>query len=130
MQAALQEAGSAPEQIDYVATHGTGTREGDASEAAALRAVFNGSGDGVAASSVKGATGHLMAGAGALNAAVAALAICHQVVPATANLEEPDPALQGDWVSGQARTAGVEQALALAQGMEGQSVALAMRRVQ
>jgi 3-oxoacyl-[acyl-carrier-protein] synthase II len=124
--AALREAESAPADVDYVATHGSGTRAGDASEARALRAVFGE--DGQVASSVKAATGHLVGGAGALNAAVAALAIKHGVVPPTLNLEHTDPECEGvDWVAKEARRTEVRAALALARGLEGQNVALAIR---
>ncbi len=129
IQAALREAGSSPEDIGYVAAHGSGTKLGDVSEAAALRSVFNTTADGLAASSVKPATGHLVAAAGALNAAVAALAIYHQIAPPTLNLENPDPACNLDWIPGQARELRLHQALALARGLEGQNVALAMRAV-
>jgi 3-oxoacyl-[acyl-carrier-protein] synthase II len=125
--AALREAGVGPDDVDYVAAHGSGTRAGDASEARALRRVFGG-GAKMAASSVKPATGHLVGGAGALNAAVAALAIRNGVIPPTLNLERPDPDCDGlDWVPREARRAQVRQALALARGLEGQNVALAIR---
>jgi len=127
IEAALREADATPADVDYVATHGSGTRAGDASEAHALRAVF-GDDPQVAASSVKPATGHLVGGAGALNVAVAALAISSGVVPPTLNLERPDPACDGlDWVPREARRTEVRQALALARGLEGQNVALAIR---
>ena len=71
-----------------------------------------------------------MAAAGALNAAVAALAIHHGVVPPTLNLEQPDPVCNLDWVPNQAREVRVEQALALARGWEGQNVALALRAIR
>jgi 3-oxoacyl-[acyl-carrier-protein] synthase II len=125
--AALREADAAPGDVDYVATHGSGTRAGDASEARALRSVFGDDGK-VAASSVKPATGHLIGGAGALNAAVAALAISNGVVPPTLNLEHPDPECDGlDLVPRESRRTQVRQALALARGLEGQNVALAIR---
>jgi 3-oxoacyl-[acyl-carrier-protein] synthase II len=123
---ALDEAGAKPDEIAYVAAHGSGTRLGDASEAQALERVF-GSNGGPAASSVKPATGHLLGGAGALNAAVAALAIARGTIPPTLNLQSPDPACRLDWVPGEAREAEVGQALAVARGFEGQNVALAMR---
>jgi 3-oxoacyl-[acyl-carrier-protein] synthase II len=126
---ALREAGSSPQAIEYVAAHGSGTRLGDASEARALQTVFGGDARGLTASSVKPATGHLVAGAGALNVAVAALAIRHQQVPPTLNLKRLDPVCQMDWVPGQARGMRVDQALAVARGLEGQSVALTMQRV-
>jgi 3-oxoacyl-[acyl-carrier-protein] synthase II len=130
MQAALREADTAPEAVGYVATHGSGTRLGDVSEARALRTVFGPAADRLAASSVKPATGHLVGGAGALNAAVAALAIYHSVIPPTLNLENPDPACDLDWVPGRAREKRVAQALALARGLEGQNVAVTLRAVQ
>jgi len=130
MRAALREAGSAPDAIGYVASHGSGTRLGDASEARAIRSVFGASTEGLAASSVKPATGHLVAGAGALNVAVAALALHHQVVPPTLNLEALDPVCQMDWVPGKARETRFDQALALARGLEGENVALAVRAVR
>jgi len=126
IRSALDEAGSKPEEVDYVATHGSGTRAGDASEARALRSVFGE--DGQLASSVKASTGHLIGGAGALNAAVAALAISEGVVPPTLNLERPDPECEGvDWVPREARRTQVRQAVALARGLEGQNVAVAIR---
>jgi 3-oxoacyl-[acyl-carrier-protein] synthase II len=125
--AALREADTAPGNVDYVATHGSGTKAGDSSEARALRTVFGDDG-GFAASSVKPATGHLVGGAGALNAAVAALAIHHGVIPPTLNLARTDPECDGlDWVPREARRTQVRQALALARGLEGQNVALAIR---
>ena len=121
---ALREAGA--DHVDYVATHGSGTRAGDSSEAAALRIAL---GNGAAASSVKPATGHLGAASGAGNAAVAALALDRQVLPPTLNLKNIDPACAGvDWVTENARVANVSEALAIARGFEGQNVALALRR--
>ena len=127
---ALEAAGAEPSEVDYVAAHGAGTRAGDASEAAALREVF-GAGDGPLASSVKPATGHLVGAAGALNLAVAALAVARGTVPPTLNLENLDPDCAGiDWVPAEARDAEVGLALALARGLEGQNVALALRAVR
>lgn len=128
IESALSEAGSSPAEIAYVAAHGSGTKLGDASEARALQRVF-GSNGGAATGSVKPATGHLLGGAGALNAAVAALAIARGAIPPTLNLQSPDPAFKLDWVTGEARETEVGQALAVARGLEGQNVALAMRAI-
>lgn len=126
---ALERAGASADEVGYVAAHGSGTVQGDASEAAALRSAFEGAGT-MAASSVKGATGHLVAAAGALNVAVAALAIDRGVIPPTVGLENLDPECAGvDWVAKEARESRVDLALALARGLEGQNVALALRRV-
>lgn len=127
MNHALDEARIPGEDVDYVATHGCATRLGDASEASALRRTFPAPEHRPVASSVKPATGHLVAAAGALNAAVCALAIDGGAVPPTLNLDRPDPACQGlDWVPGQARETPVRTALALARGLEGQQIALAL----
>jgi 3-oxoacyl-[acyl-carrier-protein] synthase II len=126
--AALREVDGGGASPDYVAAHGSGTRQGDASEAAALRSAI-GEG-GAAASSVKPATGHLGAAAGALNAAVAALAVARGAVPPTLNLENVDPDCEGmDWVAKEGRETDVNLAVALARGLEGQAVALALRGV-
>jgi 3-oxoacyl-[acyl-carrier-protein] synthase II len=128
--AALRSAGEPAQAVDYIASHGSGTRRGDASEAHALRAVFGDGEDAPLVSSVKPATGHLGAGAGALNLAVAALAVHHQRVPPTLNLNSPDPVCGGlDLVANEGREAPVRQALALARGLEGQNVAMAVRAV-
>jgi 3-oxoacyl-[acyl-carrier-protein] synthase II len=125
IESALKEAGSAPAEVGYVAAHGSGERE-DASEAHALRSALGST----VASSVKPATGHLVAGAGALNAAVAALALSNGVLPPTLNLQHLDPDCEGvDWNAGEAREASMSLALALARGFEGQNVALALRAV-
>jgi 3-oxoacyl-[acyl-carrier-protein] synthase II len=126
MEGALRDAGTRPADVSWIAAHGSGTRLGDASEVRAIRKVFGSAADGLAGSSVKPATGHLMAAAGALNVAVAALALEHQILPPTLNLENVDPACAMDWVR-EARPARVEQVLALARGLGGQNVALALR---
>lgn len=125
LDSALREAGVASSDVGYVVADGTGTRSGDASEAAALKATFGE--NGTSASSVKPATGHLVGGAGALNAAVAALAVHHGMLPPTLNLDQPDTGLDFDWVRGEAREQRVEHALAIARGLEGQNVALVIR---
>lgn len=112
--------------VGYAATHGDGTRDGDASEAAGLRRAFGGGP--LLASTVKPATGNLIGAAGALNAAVAALAIARRTVPPTLNLQHLDPDCAGiDWVANEAREAQADVALALARGLEGQNVAIALR---
>jgi 3-oxoacyl-[acyl-carrier-protein] synthase II len=122
---ALARAGAVASDVDYVAAHGTGTEHGDRSEAAGLRQVL----DGAPASSVKAATGHLIGAAGALNVSVAALAIDRGAVPPTLNLENVDPDCAGvDWVPKDGREAKVDMAIAMARGLEGQNVALALRR--
>ena len=126
MRGALREARLEPAAIDYIAAHGPGTKLGDLTEAQAIKATFGDASNGLAASSVKGATGHLVGAAGALNAAVSALAIHHGAVPPTLNLDDPDPECNhADWVPLEARQLEVKHGLALARGFVGQNVALA-----
>jgi 3-oxoacyl-[acyl-carrier-protein] synthase II len=128
LDAALRDAEADPGAVGYVAAHASGTKLGDASEARALQATFGANGSRPVVSSVKAATGDLVAAAGALNAVVAALALRHQVVPPTLNLGQPDPACADvDLVAGDAREAELEYAVAVARGLEGQNVALVMR---
>jgi 3-oxoacyl-[acyl-carrier-protein] synthase II len=126
IQAALREARVQPEEIDYIASHGAATQRGDLTDARGIRGAFGAAADRVAASSVKPATGHLLAAAGALNVAVTALTLYHQVAPPTLNLEDPDPACALDWIPAGARHVRATRALALARGFEGQNVALVL----
>ncbi|MFP3911054.1 MAG: beta-ketoacyl synthase N-terminal-like domain-containing protein [Desulfobacteraceae bacterium] len=92
MRLALQDAGVAPSEIDYVNVHGTGTVDNDLSEARALTALF---GENMPLlSSVKGAFGHTLAAAGAIEAGVAALAIQNDLIPGTMGCDHPDPQLR------------------------------------
>jgi 3-oxoacyl-[acyl-carrier-protein] synthase II len=127
MERALAEGETPTGDVDYVATQGNGTKRGDESEAVALRSLFGDSGK-PAASSVKAATGDMIGGSGALNAAVTALAVHHGKVPPTLNLEHVDPACSGiDWIPNEARELKVQRALALARGFEGQNVAVLLK---
>jgi 3-oxoacyl-[acyl-carrier-protein] synthase-1 len=88
MEAALRSAGVKPQQIDYINLHGTATRTNDASEEAAVHALF---GDDVPASSTKGFTGHLLGAAGITGAIVCALGLRHQLLPGSAHTRQLDP---------------------------------------
>jgi 3-oxoacyl-[acyl-carrier-protein] synthase II len=126
---ALADAEMPTDRIGYIAAHGCATRLGDVSETRAIRTALGSAADSVAASSVKPQTGHLVGAAGALNIAIASLALYHCVMPPTLHLERPDPACDLDWIPKSARPATVPAALALARGLAGQQVALALRRV-
>jgi 3-oxoacyl-[acyl-carrier-protein] synthase-1 len=88
MRAALEMSGIAAQEVDYLNLHGTGTRNNDAAEAAAVRAVF---GEGVACSATKGGTGHTLGAAGAVEAVITLLALRHGFVPGTVNTRRADP---------------------------------------
>ncbi len=90
MQAALLDAGLDPGDIDYISLHGTGTPENDLAEAKAVHSLFAVP---PPVSSIKGATGHSLAAAGAIEAVVSAIAVAKDLMPANTGFQEPDPAL-------------------------------------
>jgi 3-oxoacyl-[acyl-carrier-protein] synthase-1 len=90
MRAALADAGLQPDQVDYLNLHGTGTRNNDAAEDMAVCEVF---GRDTLASSTKGLTGHALGAAGAVEAAIALIALRHGFVPPGVHCEQPDPTL-------------------------------------
>lgn len=122
---ALRDAGG-PAQVDYIAAHGCATTLGDISETRSLHDALGTSAKSAQISSVKPQTGHLVGGAGALNVAVAALALDTGIVPATVNLDTPADECDLDYVPGAARDARPTTALALARGLEGQAAAVAL----
>lgn len=91
MAKALDDAGITPEQIDYISLHGTGTQANDKAEAMAVNRLFNRNRP--AASSIKGATGHPMAAAGAIEAVISALAVSKGIIPGNTGFSTPDPEL-------------------------------------
>ncbi|EIV94864.1 beta-ketoacyl synthase [Frankia sp. QA3] len=125
---ALRDAGRSRD-VDYIAAHGCATPLGDVSETRALHDALGPSAGTAQVSSVKPQTGHLVGAAGALNVAVAALALDTGVIPATRNLRTPADECDLDWVPGAPREARPGTALALARGLEGQSVAVALERL-
>jgi 3-oxoacyl-[acyl-carrier-protein] synthase-1 len=94
MEGALRMAGLTPGDIDYINLHGTATPSNDAAEGKAVAALF---GDRVACSSTKGATGHTLGAAGAVEAIVCALALRHGLLPGSAHTRQPDPAIAIDY---------------------------------
>jgi 3-oxoacyl-[acyl-carrier-protein] synthase II len=126
MRGALADAGLAPGDIGYVNAHATGTKLGDAAEARAIRAVFDRHAPAV--SSIKGATGHLLAAAGAVEAAATAVAVSRGLLPPTHNLDEPGPECDLDHVRKTARRATMEAALSSSFGFGGHNVSLVFMR--
>ena len=98
MQAALNDAKIAPHAIDYINAHGTGTQMNDATETAAIKQVFGAHAYKLSVSSTKGAHGHLMGAAGALEAVISLLALNKNTLPPTINLATPDPTCDLDYV--------------------------------
>ena len=127
MRQALADAGARPEEVDYLNAHGTSTLMNDRSECAAVRAVFGTHAGRVAVSSTKSLTGHLIAGTGAVEAALCALAIHHGVLPVNANLVEPDPECDLDFVRDQPRVRRIRVAMSNSFGFGGSNSCLALR---
>ncbi|MCE5203278.1 MAG: beta-ketoacyl-ACP synthase II [Coriobacteriales bacterium] len=125
MQAALRRAGMAPSDISYINAHGTSTPLGDAAETGAIKAVFEDTVPPV--SSTKSMTGHLLGGAGALEAVVCVQAIRRGAVPPTINLTDPDPECDLDYVPNVARTMPVSAALSNSFGFGGHNACLIFR---
>jgi len=128
MQAALDKAGVRPEDIDYISAHGTGTTENDKVETLAVKLVFGQHAAKVPISSVKSQLGHLIAAAGATELMTCVLAIRDQIVPATMNLEHPDPLCDLDYVPNTPRKTPVEVCLSNSFGFGGQNDSLVVRR--
>ena len=124
---ALQDGAVGADEIDYVSAHGTGTPYNDRMETLALKTGLGARAARVPISSVKGALGHAFGAAGAIEAVVCLLAIRDGLVPPTANLEEPDPECDLDFVPGRARRVTVRTALTVSAGFGGQNAALVIR---
>ena len=103
MKMALRSAGMNPEAISYINAHGTSTPQGDICETSAIKTVFGDHAKKLCVSSTKGATGHMLGAAGAIEMTVCTLALRDQKVPPTINYETPDPECDLDYVPNQAR---------------------------
>jgi 3-oxoacyl-[acyl-carrier-protein] synthase II len=128
MLAALKNAGMNAQDVQYVNAHGTSTPLGDANETAAIKAAFGDHAYKMAVNSTKSMHGHLLGGAGAIEAVITALAIHNQVSPPTTNIITPDPACDLDYVPNTARDMKIEVALSNSFGFGGTNGTLAFRR--
>jgi 3-oxoacyl-(acyl-carrier-protein) synthase len=127
MREALRDAGARPEDVDYLNAHGTSTAMNDRSECAAVRAVFGGEADRLLVSSTKSLMGHLIAAAGAVEAAVSALAIRDGTAPASANLREPDPECDLRFITGPPMRGRIRMALSNSFGFGGSNSSILLR---
>lgn len=128
MRLTLADAKVAPEQVDYINAHGTSTPYNDRLETLAIKKVFGDHAYKVPVSSTKSMTGHLLGGAGGLEAGFSVLAIRDQVLPPTINYENPDPDCDLDYVPNQARKAAVDYVLSNSFGFGGTNAALLFKR--
>jgi 3-oxoacyl-[acyl-carrier-protein] synthase II len=127
---AVKDAGIEVNQVDYINVHGTSTPLGDKNETDAIKAAFGEHAYKLAISSTKSMTGHLLGGAGGLEAGITALAVTHQLIPPTINYETPDPDCDLDCVPNAARPSKLEYALSNSFGFGGTNAALLFKRYE
>ncbi len=127
---ALADAGIGYKDIDYISTHGTGTMENDSIETKAIKAVFKEEAKNTPASSVKSMLGHLIGAAGAAELITCVLAIRDNIAPPTMNLNDPDPALDLDYVPNEPRKMRIDAAMNESFGFGGQNNVVIVRRYQ
>jgi 3-oxoacyl-[acyl-carrier-protein] synthase II len=125
---AVNDAKIAPEEIEYINAHGTSTDLGDKLETVAIKRAFGEHAYKLAVSSTKSMTGHLLGGAGGLEAGITVLALRDQQLPPTINLENPDPECDLDYVPNQSRKAELRYALSNSFGFGGTNGSLLFRR--
>jgi 3-oxoacyl-[acyl-carrier-protein] synthase II len=128
MNNALRSAGMNPEEISYINAHGTATPQGDVAETHAIKTVFGHHARKLAVSSTKGATGHMLGGAGAVEMALCAKAIENDIVPPTINLENPDAECDLDYVPKVAREMKVNAVINNSFGFGGHNASIVARK--
>ncbi|HXE14662.1 MAG TPA: beta-ketoacyl-ACP synthase II [Bryobacteraceae bacterium] len=130
MRAGLKDAGINAEQVQYVNAHGTSTEVGDRAETVAVKRAFGDHAAKLAVSSTKSMTGHLLGGAGGLEAGITVLAIRDQIAPPTINYEFPDPDCDLDYVPNHARPMAIEYALSNSFGFGGTNGCLIFKKYE
>ena len=128
MRAALKDAGLQPSAIDYINAHGTSTEVGDRIETTAIKRCFGEHAKQIAVSSTKSMTGHLLGGAGGLEAGITVLAIMNQLAPPTMNLQNPADGCDLDYVPNAARSMKIDYALSNSFGFGGTNGSLIFKR--
>jgi 3-oxoacyl-[acyl-carrier-protein] synthase II len=130
MKMALDYAGLRPEDVDYINAHGTSTKLNDLTENIAIKKLFGEHAYKLAISSTKSMTGHLLGGAGAIEAIYTVLTIKHGMIPPTINYEQPDPECDLDYVPNVARKAEVKVAMSNSFGFGGTNATLVFKRFE
>ena len=128
MRTAIDQAGIAPDQVDYINAHGTSTPFNDRIETLAIKRCFGDHAHHLAISSTKSMTGHMLGAAGGLEAGIAALTLRDQLIAPTVNLENPDPDCDLDYVPNVKRPAAINYALSNSFGFGGTNAALLFKR--
>ncbi len=130
MAMAIRKAGIRPDEVDYINAHGTSTPFNDRIETLAIKRLFGDHACRLAISSTKSMTGHLLGGAGGLEGGISALAVYHQLVPPTINLENPDPECDLDYVPHAGRAMPIRYALSNSFGFGGTNAALLFKKFE
>jgi 3-oxoacyl-[acyl-carrier-protein] synthase II len=130
MKMAIRKAGIRPDQIEYINAHGTSTPYNDRLETMAIKKCFGDHAQKMAISSTKSMTGHLLGGAGGLEAGISALAVYHQVAPPTINLHTPDPDCDLDYVPHTGRQMPITYALSNSFGFGGTNATLLFKKFE
>ena len=128
MKMALRSAGLNPTDVNYINAHGTSTPQGDIAETQAIKTVFGDHARKLAVSSTKGATGHMLGAAGAVEMAICAKAIETQTAPPTINLDNPDPECDLDYVPHTARQMTINAIVNNSFGFGGHNASLIARK--
>lgn len=130
MRMALDDAGLAPADIDYVNAHGTSTPLNDVVETRAIKTVFGEHAYKLAVSSTKSMTGHMLGGAGGIEAVFLALSIRDQIIPPTINLDNPDSGCDLDYVPNKARETVIRAGISNSFGFGGTNAVLVMKKFE
>ena len=128
MQMAIRKAGITPGDVDYINAHGTSTPINDPTETLAVKSCFGDHARKLVMSSTKSMTGHLLGAAGGLEAGITTLAVRHQVVPPTINLDSPDPACDLDYAANTKREMPIRYALSNSFGFGGTNGTLVLKQ--
>jgi 3-oxoacyl-[acyl-carrier-protein] synthase II len=129
MTAALADADLEPSQVGYINAHGTSTEANDSTETAAIHIALGADAERIPISSTKSMTGHILGGAGAVEAVACIMALRDQVLPPTINYEVPDPECDLDYIPNEARPASLDHAMSNSFGFGGHNVSLVFSRV-
>jgi len=127
---AVDDAGLTPEEIGYINAHGTSTEANDLTETAAIRIAMGAAADSIPVSSTKSMTGHILGGAGAVEAVACIMALRDQVLPPTINYEVPDPECDLDYVPNVKREASLRHAMSNSFGFGGHNVSLIFSKAE
>ena len=130
MEMAIRKAGIRPDEVDYINAHGTSTPHNDRLETLAIKRCFGDHARKLAISSTKSMTGHLLGGAGGLEAGITALSVYHQVAPPTINLDNPDPDCDLDYVPHVKRPMPIRYALSNSFGFGGTNASLLFKKYE